>query len=94
MSDSKLLGRVIVKEIKDNSNGTCTLDLEIPEDLKENLKQSLGWKRWSSKKFNEFFLEALTKYAKDMERESGFTAAASEHLVDVFDNKSVQPSFR
>jgi len=89
MSDSKLLGRVTIKEIKDNSNGTCTLDLEIPEDLKENLKQSLGWKRWSSKKFNNFFLEALTKYAKDMERESGNSTVISEHLIDVFDNKSV-----
>lgn len=90
MSDSKLLGRVVIKEVKDNSDGTCTLDLEIPDDLKENLKQSLGWKRWSSKKFNQFFLEALTKHAKDMERESGDLAASDQRGVDVFDNRLVQ----
>lgn len=89
MSDSKPLGRVIIKEVKDNSDGTCTLDLEIPDDLKENLKQSFGWKRWSSKKFNQFFLEALTKHAKDMERESGDLAPSDQHRVDVFDNKSI-----
>ena len=65
MSDSKLLGKVVIKEIKDNNDGTCTLDLEFPDELKENLKASLGWKRWSSKKFNQFFLEALTKHAKE-----------------------------
>lgn len=92
MIDSRLLGRVTVIEVKDNNDGTCTLNLEIPDDLKENLKQSLGWKRWSSKKFNQFFLEALTKHAKDMEGESRITATTSEHLVDVFDNKSVQSS--
>ena len=97
MSDSKLLGRVIIKEVKDNSNGTCTLELEIPDDLKENLKQSLGWKRWSSKfsfhvfcMFNQFFLEALTKHAKDMERELGNLAPSDQRGVDVFDSKLVQ----
>ena len=89
MTDSKLLGRIIVKEIKDNNNGTCTLELEVPDDLKENLKQSLGWKRWSSKKFNDFFLEALTKYAKDMEMESGDIAPSDQYRVDVFDSESV-----
>ena len=90
MSDSKLLGRIIVKEIKDNNDGTCTIDLEIPDDLKENLKASLGWKRWSSKKFNQFFLEALTKHAKELERESGDTVISDQHRVDVFDSESVQ----
>lgn len=89
MSDSKLLGRIIIKEIKDNNDGTCTLDLEFPDDLKKKLKQSLGWKRWSSKKFNEFFLEALTKYGKELEREFGDIAPSDQHRIDVFDSEPV-----
>lgn len=89
MPDTKLLGKVTIIEVKDNNDGTCTLNLEIPEDLKCNIKQSFGWKRWSSKKFNEFFLEALTKHAKDMEREFGDIAPSDQRGVDVFDNKSI-----
>lgn len=89
MSDKKLLGRVTIIEVKENGDGTCTLELEVPDNLKQSLKQSLGWKRWSSKKFNQFFLEALTKHAKTLEGEPRTTANASEHLLDVFDNKLV-----
>jgi len=89
MSDKKLLGRVTIIEVKENSDGTCTLGLEVPDDLKQSLKQSLGWKRWSSKKFNQFFLEALTKHAKELETQSGDNASSDQHRVDVFDNKSV-----
>lgn len=89
MVDSKLLGRIAILEIKDNNNGTCTIQYEVPDDLKEILKTQFGWKRWSSKKFNDFFLEALTKYAKSMEGESGDTVIGDQHRIDVFDNKSV-----
>jgi len=89
MIDSKILGRIAILEIKDNDNQTCTITYEVPDELKENLKQSFGWKRWSSKKFNQFFLEVLTKYAKELERESGDTTSSDQHRVDVFDNKSV-----
>lgn len=94
MSDSKLLGCIVIKEIKYNSDGTCTLELEVPDDLTENLKQSLGSKRWSSKKFNESLLEALTKHAKDMERESGNIAPNDQHRFDVFDSESIQRNCR
>jgi len=89
MNDNKLLGRVVIREIKDNNNGTCTIELDIGDELKENLKQSLGWKRWSSKKFNQFFLEALTKHAKDLETQSGDIAPSDQHRVDVFDSEPV-----
>ena len=90
MNDTKLLGKVTILQINDNNDGTCTLDLEIPEDLKYNIKQSFGWKRWSSKKFSQFFLEALAKHAKDMERELGDLAPSDQRGVDVFDSKLVQ----
>lgn len=89
MIDSRLLGRITILEVIDNSNGTCTLTYEVPEELKVSIKRHFGWKHWSSKKFNTFFLEALANYAKTLEREFGTSSNGREHLVDVFDNKSV-----
>lgn len=89
MVDSKLLGRITILEVSDNNNGTCKLTYEVPEELKAAIKRHFGWKHWSSKKFNTFFLEALTNHAKTLERESRAGADGGEHLIDVFDNKSV-----
>jgi len=89
MSKEKALGLIKIIEIKDNDNGTCTINYEIPEDLKTFFKKYFGWKRWSSKKFNEFFLEALTNYAKTLERKSGVISSSDQHGSDVCTNKSL-----
>jgi hypothetical protein len=88
MSKEKALGLIKIIEIKVNDNGTCTINYEVPEDLKTYFKNYFGWKRWSSKKFNEFFLEALMKNAKTLERESGSNTAVAEHSPNVSDDKS------
>jgi hypothetical protein len=86
MIKEKVLGQIKIEEIKENGDGTCTITYQVPDDLKDYLKQYFGWKRWSSKKFNEFFLEALMKNAETMERESRNNSTTIEHSVDVSDN--------
>ena len=90
MVEDKVLGQIKIIEIKDNDNGTCSIIYEIPKDLRDYFKGYFGWKRWSSKKFNEFFLEALMKNAETLERESKNTAADNQHRIDVLDNRPVQ----
>jgi len=89
MSGEKVLGQIKIEEIKENGDGTCTIIYEVPNDLKDYLKQYFGWKRWSSKKFNQFFLEALMKNAETMERESRSNTTAFEYSLDVFNNQPV-----
>jgi hypothetical protein len=89
MSSEKVLGQIKIEEIKENGDGTCTIVYEVPNDLKDYLKQYFGWKRWSSKKFNQFFLEALMKNAETMERKSRSSAATDEHSVDVPNNQPI-----
>ncbi len=90
MIKEKVLGQIKIEEIKENGDGTCTIIYEVPNDLKDYLKQYFGWKRWSSKKFNQFFLEALMKNAETMERESRSNTTAVEHSVNVPNNQLVQ----
>jgi hypothetical protein len=87
MNPEQYLGAIKIIDVVDNDNGTCSLTYEVPEQLKASIKRSMGWKRWSSKKFNDFFLEALTKYAKDMETEHNNNVARDQCLIDVFDIK-------
>lgn len=88
MSKEKKLGLIKIIEIKENGDGTCTIVYEVPNDLKDYFKQYFGWKRWSSKKFNEFFLEALMKNAKTLERKSGSNTDVAKHSPNVSDDKS------
>ena len=90
MRSEKVLGQIKIEQIKENGDGTCTIVYEVPDNLKNYLKQYFGWKRWSSKKFNQFFLEALMKNAETMERESRSNTTAVEHSVDVSNNQPVQ----
>ena len=90
MSEDKVLGQIKIIEIKDNDDGTSSIIYEVPKDLQDYFKGHFGWKRWSSKKFNEFFLEALMKNAETLERESGNIASSDHNRIDVFDSKPVQ----
>jgi hypothetical protein len=90
MSGEKVLGQIKIEEIKENGDGTCTIIYEVPDDLKDYLKQYFGWKRWSSKKFNQFFLEALMKNAETMERESRSSTVTDQHSVNVPNNQPIQ----
>lgn len=55
MEKEKVLGQIKIIDVIENNNGTCTISYEVPEALKEILKQQFGWKRWSAKRFNDFF---------------------------------------
>lgn len=62
------LGSIQIQNIIDNNDGTCTLIFNVEDELKEKLMQNFGWKKWSSKKFEKFFLEALHEEANKLER--------------------------
>ncbi len=54
-----------VVEIIDNPDGSANVIFEIDHSIKEQVKQFYGWKRWSSKKFEQLFIEGLYNYIKE-----------------------------
>ena len=89
MSGEKLLGRIKIIDVIDNGDNTSSLTYEVPDNLKEEIVRSLGWEHWSSEKFNQIFLEALVKNAKNLEREFGVITPDDQRCVDVFDNRFI-----
>ena len=87
MNKSNILGQIKIIEVVDNGDGTARLDYEVTDALRKEIKRVFGWNRWSSKKFNEFFLEELNSHAKTLERELGDSTSSDQRCVDVFDNK-------
>ena len=84
----KILGRITVESVTDNPDGTSTIVFNIPDDVKENIKKTMGWNRWSTKKFNELVTESIMRTYKDsteMTNEQP-TRQANTNLVDPFDN--------
>jgi len=81
------LGKIKIIDVIDNGDGTARLEYEVSDSLKKEIKRVFGWNRWSSKKFNEFFLEALTSHAKTLERKLGDSVTDDQRCVDVFDSK-------
>lgn len=85
----KILGTMLVESVTDNPDGTSTIIFNIPNDAKENIKQVLGWKRWSNKKFNQLVTESLEMMYKTHRKEledGAETRQINAGLVDPFDS--------
>ena len=48
-----------VTEVIENDDGGCTLVFELGDDFVAWFKKSQGLKRWSSKRFEKWALEAI-----------------------------------
>ena len=59
MIDSNFIGRIKVKEIKDNANGTATVIFDVDRKFKNEFKKMFNLKRWSTKFFNSMLDEAI-----------------------------------
>jgi len=85
----KILGRIVVESVTDNPDGTSTIVFNIPDDAKENIKQSLGWKRWSDKKFNQLVIESLELMYNTHRKglaDGESTGQINSNLIDPFDS--------
>ena len=60
-----------IVEIIDNPDGSANIIFEIDDSIKEQIKQFYGWKRWSSKKFEQLFIEGLQNYIKSKNNNEG-----------------------
>lgn len=69
----KIIGQIKVLEVVDNSDGTATVHFDVPDNVMKEIKKSMGWKRWSNKKFNELVLNSLDYYARQVQLEKGQT---------------------
>lgn len=69
----RVIGQIKVLEVVDNPDGTATLHLDVPDEMMEEIKKVMGWKRWSDKKFNELVVNSLDYYAKRVQLEKGQT---------------------
>lgn len=56
------LYNIKVLDVLDKEDGSALVDLEITDETKQYIKNSYGWKRWSNKKFEKLFIEALIRY--------------------------------
>lgn len=54
-----------VIDIVDREDGTALVTFDIDEQTKNFIKNLYGWKRWSSKKFQQVLLQALHNYIKE-----------------------------
>ena len=63
--------KIYVADVIDNADGTAKFILEFDDSTKEGIKQLYGWKRWSSKKFEQLFIEGLHNYIKSKNNSEG-----------------------
>lgn len=69
--DTKILGSIKVIDVKDNPDGTATITFDISDEVKENLKRALKWKRWSQKRFETYIQNSLMDLVKELEAKHG-----------------------
>jgi hypothetical protein len=69
--NNELLGTIQVLDIVENADGSATITFDIPDEVKNNLKKTFKWKRWSQKRFETLVIKALTDAARKGEEENG-----------------------
>lgn len=69
--DTKILGSIKVIDVKDNPDGSATITFDISDEVKENLKRALKWKRWSQKRFETYIQNSLMDLVKELEAKHG-----------------------
>lgn len=53
--------KIEVVSIKENSDGSADLSIEIDDEYRNHIKSMMGWKRWSNKKFAKYFLDLIKR---------------------------------
>lgn len=56
---------ITVIDVVDNDDGTATINLDISDEFIDWFKKKEGLKRWSQKRFEKFFIRALTIYLEE-----------------------------
>lgn len=51
-----------VIDVIDQPDGTAKVILEFDDETKNAIKQTYGWKRWNTKKFEKLFINAIYNY--------------------------------
>jgi len=51
-----------VIDVVDKQDGTALVAIDIDEQTRNFIKNLYGWKRWSSKKFQQVLLQAIDNY--------------------------------
>jgi hypothetical protein len=51
-----------VIDVVDREDGTALVTIDIDEQTRNFIKNLYGWKRWSSKKFQQVLLQAIDNY--------------------------------
>ena len=51
-----------VIDVIDQPDGSAKVILEFDDETKESIKQTYGWKRWNTKKFEKLLIEAIRNY--------------------------------
>jgi hypothetical protein len=54
-----------VIDVVDKQDGTALVTIDIDEQTRNFIKNLYGWKRWSSKKFQQVLLQAIHNYIKE-----------------------------
>jgi len=54
-----------VIDVVDREDGTALVTIDIDEQTRNLIKNLYGWKRWSSKKFEQVLLQAIHNYIKE-----------------------------
>jgi hypothetical protein len=57
-----------VIDIVDQPDGSALVTFDIDKEAREFIKNLYGWKRWSSKKFQQVLLQAIDNYVKTQEK--------------------------
>lgn len=68
---NQTIGTIKVAQVLENPDGSATVTFDVSNEVKNNLKKALNWKRWSQKRFETFVLKALTDYAAQLEEKHG-----------------------
>lgn len=56
-----------VIDIVDQQDGSALITFDVDKQTREFIKNLYGWKRWSSKKFQQVLLQAIDNYVKTKE---------------------------
>ena len=51
-----------VLDIVDQPDGSALVTFDINKQTREFIKQTYGWKRWNSKKFQQLLIQAIQNY--------------------------------
>lgn len=58
-------------DVIDQPDGSAKIILQFDVKTKESIKQTFGWKRWNTKKFEQLFKQAIQNYVDSQQQNEG-----------------------